>query len=190
MHAREDHHPAEHCVQRRHEQVAPVGQPFCIDDLDGLAINGERLAVEHFGDDDIGQRLRAILLELRTPDGEFLFHAGVDGGHRLRCGDHPCVGEGGLDRLEAEVIVRVGLADIDGGEPLAGSLDRVRYGSAVWESEAAVDQKASEAPVMSTGARKKPFSPAEMCFQESPPAAWPSPAGAKTAAAPRRGSFS
>src|SRR3954465_5910795 len=43
---------------------------------------------------------------------------------------------------------------------------------------------ASLGPDTRTGARKKPFCPAGKCFQASPPAAWPRPAGAKTAAAP------
>jgi hypothetical protein len=62
------------------------------------------------------------------------------GRERGRCGDHLGVGKRCLDWGEAEVIVRVALADIDSGELLAIGFDGLGERLAVGEREAAIDQ--------------------------------------------------
>jgi hypothetical protein len=82
VNAVEDHHAAEDRVQRRHEEIAPVGQTFGLDDLDGFAINRQRLLVEGLRDDDVGQGLRTVLLELGSPGRELLLDIAVDGSNQ------------------------------------------------------------------------------------------------------------
>ena len=62
MDARKDHDPAEDRVKRLTEEMTPVGEPFGRDELDGLAVDRQRRAVESLREHDIGQRPRAVLL--------------------------------------------------------------------------------------------------------------------------------
>jgi hypothetical protein len=65
----------------------------------------------------------------------------MDGGQRRRSGQHRHLRESGAHRAEAEIVVRVALADIDRLQRLAAGLDRFGDGRAVRQGKAAVDQQ-------------------------------------------------
>src|SRR5437588_61184 len=90
------------------------------------------------GDDD--RRLaRRDLFEIGDPGGALLSGRRV-GGPDMDAGEDQHAAERRLDGAEAEIIIRVRLADIDGGELLAGGLDGVSDSLAIGQREAAIDQ--------------------------------------------------
>ncbi|ENN83873.1 hypothetical protein RHSP_41703 (plasmid) [Rhizobium freirei PRF 81] len=140
MCAIEDQHATEYGLKRRNPEIAAVVQSVGLDDLDHLTIDGQGRFIIGGREDDVVEFLRAIFLELRTPGVELLLHICLD---RLDGGagsDDAGVGEGFDHGTQAEVIVWIGLADIDRGQFLAICLDRFGKRLAIWQGEATVDQ--------------------------------------------------
>ena len=97
-------------------------------------------AVEGFGHHDVRQGLRTVLLELRAPGRQFLFHVAFDGRDRGRRSDHLGLGKRRLDGRQAEVVVRIALADVNRRELFATGLDGLDERLAVGKRKAPVDQ--------------------------------------------------
>src|SRR5439155_24500670 len=121
-------------------QVAAVRNALGICNLDDVVLEGEGPAVECFRHDDVPQRLRTVRLELWAPGRQFLFHVALDGRYRGRRGDHLGLGKRRLDRRQAEVVVRIALADVNGRELFAAGLDGFGERLAIGKRKATIDQ--------------------------------------------------
>src|SRR5207244_7269222 len=120
---------------------------------------GEGPTVECFGHDDVPQGLRTVLLELWAPGRQFLFHVSLDGRYRGGRGDHLGLGKRRLDRRQAEVVIRIALADVDGRELLAAGLDGFGERPAVGKRKATIDQDSTACAENQNGGAQKPILP-------------------------------
>lgn len=96
-----------------------------------MPLQAQRRAIKGFGENDIGLRLRSVFLELRPPGLQLLLHVRTDGRNGVGGREHLGLGKGRLDGAQAEVVIRIALADVDGRQVLARGLDRIRYGAAI-----------------------------------------------------------
>ncbi|MPM53050.1 hypothetical protein SDC9_99814 [bioreactor metagenome] len=105
--------------------------------LELLAFQRQRVACKRLRNDDGLGRIRA---ELWTPDLELGVHCFLNVGDGLGRRHDLCLREGGVQRVQAEVEVRVAVADVDGGQALAGGLDLLGQLARLFGGELRVDQ--------------------------------------------------
>ena len=139
MDSREDQHAAEHGLKGRHPEITAVGQPVASTISIVSPSTVSVLPSKVSGITTSAERLRPVLLELRSPGGEFLLHTCADGGYCFRPAITRASGKASLIGPRAEVVVRITLADINGGETLPVALIASRPPT-VRKREASVDQ--------------------------------------------------
>ena len=105
--------------------------------LQRLPFQLQAVTVQRLRNDDV---LGRVLAQLWPPDLQLDVLVLLDGGDGLRRGHDPRFGELALQRIQPEVVVRIGMADIDGHEPLAAGLDLRRQLAGILGRELRVDQ--------------------------------------------------
>ena len=105
--------------------------------LQRLPFQLQAVTVQRLRNDDV---LGRVLAQLWPPDLELDVLVLLDGGNGLRRGHDPRLGELALQRIQPEVEVRIGMADIDGHEPLAAGLDLRGQLAGILGRELGVDQ--------------------------------------------------
>jgi len=118
-------HAADHRLDRRDPYETAVRlRPVQADHLQGLPFQGELVALQHIRHDHL---LRLVGAHLGPPVGQLARHGLLDMRHRGSRGQHLGFGVGTGQGLQAEVVVRVTMADIDGGEALAAGAQLVQH---------------------------------------------------------------
>ncbi len=131
-------HATNHRLQRRNPQHRAVrARPLQVDHLQGMAFQLQLVALQRLRHH---QRRRRVVLEDRPPVGQLGVLGRLDVCDGLRRREDLRLGEGGLQHVEAEVEVRVAVADVDSAEGLAAGLDTLDQLLGVGAGELRVDQ--------------------------------------------------
>ncbi|MNI42819.1 hypothetical protein D3C73_971240 [compost metagenome] len=133
-----DDHATDHCLDRRNPDEATIRlRAFKAHHLQLLPFEHQAVALEHARHQGLGWGIGA---HLRPPIGHLALDGLLDVIHGWLRGEHPGFGERGHQGVQAEVVIRVAVADVDGGQALAAGADFLHHLGGLLATELRVHQ--------------------------------------------------